>query len=141
MNAMHRSTMKTIVRIGDLNASKFLPALAVRSPRRPKCQCTRAAIISHQSVRPLTGLGAAFHGRAHPQESETAELRYLPSLQLKAWCAEHYGRQAEVAEAIGVSRQVVTDWLKGRAIPSLDNGLALQRFLKKQRRRGSGPKD
>jgi transcriptional regulator with XRE-family HTH domain len=67
-----------------------------------------------------------------PKESEILIAR------LKEWCAEHYGRQAEVAEAIGVSRQVVTDWLKGRAIPSLDNGLALQRFLKKKRLRGSG---
>jgi transcriptional regulator with XRE-family HTH domain len=55
--------------------------------------------------------------------------------RLKAWCEESYGRQAEVAKAIGVSRQVVTDWLNGRALPGLDNGLALLAFLKKQRRR------
>jgi transcriptional regulator with XRE-family HTH domain len=54
--------------------------------------------------------------------------------ELRAWCEEEYGRQAEVAEKIGVSRQVVTDWLHGRAVPSLDNGLKLQAFLKKQRR-------
>jgi DNA-binding XRE family transcriptional regulator len=66
-----------------------------------------------------------------PKESE------ILIAKLKEWCAEHYGRQAEAAEAIGVSRQVVTDWMKGRAVPSLDNGLKLQRFLKKQRRRGS----
>jgi transcriptional regulator with XRE-family HTH domain len=54
--------------------------------------------------------------------------------ELKAWCEEQYGRRAEVAERIGVSRQVVTDWLHGRAVPSLDNGLKLQAFLKKVRR-------
>jgi transcriptional regulator with XRE-family HTH domain len=54
--------------------------------------------------------------------------------ELRAWCEEEYGRRAEVAEKIGVSRQVISDWLHGRAVPSLDNGLALQRFLKKARR-------
>jgi hypothetical protein len=55
--------------------------------------------------------------------------------ELKAWCDERYGRRAEVAEGIGVSRQIVSDWIKGRAIPNLDNGLALQAFLRKRRRR------
>jgi DNA-binding XRE family transcriptional regulator len=67
-----------------------------------------------------------------PKESE------ILLAELKAWCEEQYGRRAEVAETIGVSRQVVTDWLHGRGVPNLDNGLKLQRFLKKQRRsRGS----
>jgi predicted XRE-type DNA-binding protein len=60
--------------------------------------------------------------------------------ELKSWCEEKYGRQAEVAEAIGVSRQIVTDWIKGRAIPNLDNGLALRAFLQKQRKRESRPR-
>jgi predicted XRE-type DNA-binding protein len=64
-----------------------------------------------------------------PKESE------ILMAELKSWCDERYGRRAEVAEAIGVSRQIVSDWIKGRAIPNLDNGLALQAFLKKQRRR------
>ena len=54
--------------------------------------------------------------------------------ELRAWCEEEYGRRAEVAERIGVSRQVISDWLHGRAVPSLDNGLKLQAFLKKRRR-------
>ena len=55
--------------------------------------------------------------------------------ELKSWCEQSYGRRAEVAKAIGVSRQVVSDWLHGRALPGLDNGLALRAFLKRERRR------
>jgi DNA-binding transcriptional regulator YiaG len=36
---------------------------------------------------------------------------------------------------LGVSRQLVSDWFSGRAVPSLAAGLAIQKFLKKQRRR------
>src|SRR5258708_7501629 len=64
-----------------------------------------------------------------PKESE------ILMAELKSWCDERYGRRAEVADAIGVSRQIVSDWIKGRAIPNLDNGLALQAFLRKRRRR------
>ena len=56
---------------------------------------------------------------------------------LRAWCGapgEHYGRRAEVARALGVSRGLVGDWLAGRAAPGLDKGLKLQAFLRKQRR-------
>jgi DNA-binding XRE family transcriptional regulator len=64
-----------------------------------------------------------------PKESE------ILISELKTWCDEKYGRRAEVAEAIGVSRQIVTDWLKGRAVPNLDNGLELMRFLRAQKRK------
>jgi DNA-binding XRE family transcriptional regulator len=55
--------------------------------------------------------------------------------ELKAWCQEEHGRNVEVAEKLGVSRQLVSDWFKGRAIPSLKNWLKIQRFLRKQMRR------
>jgi hypothetical protein len=57
--------------------------------------------------------------------------------ELKIWVdAEdaEYGRRAKVAREIGVSRQQVTDWLAGRKSPTLEHGLRLQAFLKKQRR-------
>jgi len=55
--------------------------------------------------------------------------------ELKSWCEQGYGRRGEVAKDIGVSRQIVSDWLHGRALPGLDNGLALRAFLKRERRR------
>jgi predicted XRE-type DNA-binding protein len=64
-----------------------------------------------------------------PKESE--KLR----VQLKAWCEKEYGRQAQVAEALGVSRAAVTDWIKGNAVPSFDAGMELLKFLRKQKRR------
>ena len=53
---------------------------------------------------------------------------------LRAWVGErgeHYGRRAEVARALGVSRGLVGDWLAipRRATPGLDVGLKLRAFL------------
>jgi predicted transcriptional regulator len=55
--------------------------------------------------------------------------------ELRAWCDEQFGRRAELARMLGVSRQLVSDWFAGRATPTLDAGLQIQEFLKKQRRR------
>jgi transcriptional regulator with XRE-family HTH domain len=49
---------------------------------------------------------------------------------LRAWCKAKHGRNAEISDMLGVSRQLVTDWLKGRAVPTLSNGLKLKAFLK-----------
>jgi transcriptional regulator with XRE-family HTH domain len=53
---------------------------------------------------------------------------------LKAWADAEYGRRAELARMLGVSRQLVSDWLAGRKMPTLDAGLRIQAFLKKHRR-------
>jgi hypothetical protein len=58
--------------------------------------------------------------------------------ELRAWCgkpAANYGRRAEVARAIGVSRGLIGDWLAGRAFPGWENGVNLRAFLAKQRRK------
>jgi predicted transcriptional regulator len=54
--------------------------------------------------------------------------------ELKAWADAEYGRRAELARMLGVSRQLVTEWFAGRKTPTLDDGLKLQAFLKKRRR-------
>jgi DNA-binding transcriptional regulator YiaG len=54
---------------------------------------------------------------------------------LREWCKAKHGRNAEIAETLGVSRQLVTDWLKGRAVPTLSTGLKLKTFLKNRRPR------
>jgi hypothetical protein len=69
------------------------------------------------------------------------ELKKLME-ELKAWCDAEHGRQAQVALELPVepkvSRYLVNDWIFGRKRPSLDQYLAVQAFLKKQRRsRGS----
>ena len=40
-----------------------------------------------------------------------------------------------MAEALGVSRQNLTDWLRGGHVPSYDKAVALEAFLAKQQRR------
>ncbi len=58
--------------------------------------------------------------------------------ELLAWRRAERGRGRELAAAIGVSEQVVSNWLYRRKTPSLKYWLALQAFAKKQRRsRGS----
>jgi hypothetical protein len=54
---------------------------------------------------------------------------------LQNWCQEKYGRNTEAAEALGVSRQLLSDWFAGRHAPSLVMGFKIQEFLKQQRRR------
>jgi DNA-binding XRE family transcriptional regulator len=52
--------------------------------------------------------------------------------ELRAWCTERRGRNLELAKKLGVSKQLVTDWLKGRAVPTWAIGLEIQAFLKQQ---------
>jgi DNA-binding transcriptional regulator YiaG len=52
--------------------------------------------------------------------------------ELKAWADAEFGRRAEIARMFGVARQRVSDWLAGRRVPTLEQGLQLQTFLKKQ---------
>jgi transcriptional regulator with XRE-family HTH domain len=55
--------------------------------------------------------------------------------QLKEYCAAERGRQTAVAEAIGVSRQRINDWLSGRVQPTGEQALALLEFLQHAKKR------
>ena len=68
-----------------------------------------------------------------------ATLLSMPSTsdliaQLKSWCQAERGRSSRLAEHLGVTRHVVSNWLAGRRSPSLDQGLKIQEFLKKEHR-------
>jgi len=66
----------------------------------------------------------------------TGESEKLIS-DLKAWVGkrgEHYGRRAEVARSVGVSRGLVGDWLTGKSKPGFDLGLKLRAFLAREKR-------
>jgi transcriptional regulator with XRE-family HTH domain len=51
--------------------------------------------------------------------------------RLKIYCDRKYGRRAEVSRKLGVSRQAVTNWLKGRQHPTGEQALAIQQFFEK----------
>jgi hypothetical protein len=53
--------------------------------------------------------------------------------ELQTWCREKYGRNTEVAKALGVSRQLISDWFSGRTVPTLIMGFAIQEFLETQK--------
>ena len=61
--------------------------------------------------------------------------------ELRDWCKAEYGRQSEIARALGVSRQQVYDWINRRTMPTLEMGFRLQSFLKTHKpRSGKVPK-
>ena len=66
-----------------------------------------------------------------PEEKESERLL----AELKAWCDQKHGRRMELARLLGVSPQLVSDWMARRRTPTLDDGLKLMAFLKQQRRR------
>jgi transcriptional regulator with XRE-family HTH domain len=55
--------------------------------------------------------------------------------ELKRWADAEYGRRAELARMLGVSKQLISEWFAGRSLPTWDHGLEIETFLKKQRRR------
>ena len=59
--------------------------------------------------------------------------------ELRAWCEQEHGRRVKIAKQLGTSRQRISDWLAGRKSPTLEQGLKLQAFLKKQRNAKSRP--
>jgi DNA-binding transcriptional regulator YiaG len=72
---------------------------------------------------------------SHPPHAQTArpEVKLLKH-PLRAWCEQEHGRRVQIAKQLGTSRQRISDWLAGRKSPTLEQGLLLQAFLKKQRR-------
>jgi transcriptional regulator with XRE-family HTH domain len=53
--------------------------------------------------------------------------------RLKRWAKKVRGRSRDIADSLGVSEQVVSNWLNRRKTPSLDHWLALQEFAKGKR--------
>jgi transcriptional regulator with XRE-family HTH domain len=54
--------------------------------------------------------------------------------QLKAWCKKKHGRQKILAEELGITEQLLSNWIAKRKTPGLENYLKLQAFLKNQRK-------
>jgi hypothetical protein len=50
--------------------------------------------------------------------------------EIQTWCDLEYGRRAQLGRAIGVGRQVVTNWFAGRQRPTGEQVLLIQEFLK-----------
>jgi Helix-turn-helix len=68
------------------------------------------------------------HSRMPPTEAEKLMA------EVKAWADQKRGRRSELARTFGVSPQLVTNWLAGRKMPTLDDGLKLQAFLRRERK-------
>jgi transcriptional regulator with XRE-family HTH domain len=57
--------------------------------------------------------------------------------ELREWCAAQYGRQKIVADYLGVTRQMVSNWINGQRQPNANDVLRLEQFVKR-RRAGAG---
>ena len=60
--------------------------------------------------------------------------------EFREWCKAEYGRQAEAARTLGVTRQQIYDWSTKRKRPPIEMWLRIQSFLKHQRPRKAGTK-
>ena len=51
--------------------------------------------------------------------------------ELRAWAEQAaYGEQKKLADSLGVPPQRLNHWITGRRLPTLNDGLKLQAFLK-----------
>ncbi|HTD15916.1 MAG TPA: helix-turn-helix transcriptional regulator [Chthoniobacterales bacterium] len=55
--------------------------------------------------------------------------------RLRAYCDAKRGRSRDLAIELGIEPSSVSDWLNGRTVPTLENGLRIQQILAKARRK------
>jgi|SRR5215469_5453932 len=65
-------------------------------------------------------LGAAFFVRTSILSPWSASRSILFVQELRAWTEQRYGRQQELADAIGVNKSVVSNWFAGRQFPTAE---------------------
>jgi transcriptional regulator with XRE-family HTH domain len=53
--------------------------------------------------------------------------------RLRTYVNARRGRGREIAAYLGIEPSSVSDWLNGRTVPSLENGLRIQRILARRR--------
>jgi helix-turn-helix protein len=68
------------------------------------------------------------------EHKEALETHLATRWRDRQWCDEKHGRQSEVASYIGVRPSTVNDWFTGRKNAMGEQALAIQEFLRRQRR-------
>ena len=53
--------------------------------------------------------------------------------RLRVYCDAKRGRSRDLAALLGIEPSSVSDWLNGRTVPSLENGLRIQQILARHR--------
>jgi len=53
--------------------------------------------------------------------------------RLRVYCDAKRGRSRDLAALLGIEPSSVCDWLNGRTVPSLENGLRIQQNLARHR--------
>jgi hypothetical protein len=78
--------------------------------------------------------------RAHARLTNSAPEKSEQLLaRLAFWCSQRWGRQAQVARAVGTTPQRVNDWLNGRKKMTGEQSLRLVEFIEKNRRSFTPP--
>src|SRR5262249_4047368 len=105
----------------------------------------QVVILCANALFPIACLAAAAYSsttiiknhtmkKTNKYEDRGIHVRALMT-QLHDWCLAERGRQMQLARMLGVSRSAVNDWIAGRAVPNLEIGLWLERFLAEERRK------
>jgi transcriptional regulator with XRE-family HTH domain len=55
--------------------------------------------------------------------------------RLRDYCEAKRGRAREIAAQLGITPSSLSDWLNGRTVPTLENGLRIQQILARQSKR------
>jgi hypothetical protein len=89
---------------------------------------TREDALSHHGQ-----LIKAVRKRERLKRRKGPEKTQVLLAELGEWCAEKWGRQSELARAIGVTPQAVNDWLNGRKKMTGEQALRVSEFVAKTR--------
>jgi DNA-binding transcriptional regulator YiaG len=106
---------------------KLIPARS-QSTRNDFHQRRFNKFVSHKDINATLKLNNFYPYGIHFTMSQTEAEKLMADV--KAWADQKRGRRSEMARMLGVSRQLVTNWLAGRKMPTLEDGLKLQAFLK-----------
>jgi hypothetical protein len=75
-------------------------------------------------------------GKTKQKEEQTHPRTKRLIAELRKWCDQKYGRRSEMARLLGVPVSLFHNWLSipPHRTPDLDQGFAIEDFLKKQRK-------
>ena len=97
-----------------------------------QCACGHQAEVLGAALRLGRSAQCRYCGRGYLSPNERPWGASLVS-EAKRWCSGGWGRQRQLAQALGSPLDTVKGWFAGRRMPSAKQAQALLEFLKKYR--------
>jgi hypothetical protein len=120
---------------------------ALDSPLGRRCEALEEALLASPPFRLERYFGTLeaaleFHAlvkkRARAKERQSKKMPEKTQellVELQYWCEQKWGRQTQVARAVGTTPQIVSDWLSGRKKMTGEQTLRVQELLQRERHR------